>query len=113
MELRRWRVLRRNFVFVSAAEPRGGDEVGWFSTDSSLGPRPRPQIRIRASGYRAVLSREVLAVYRRSPGSVSSSVTRQGANNLLTYERALRRGNSRHASGGSSVRRSATTARWS
>lgn len=86
-------LLRRNFIFVSALVPKAvGEEVGWFSTDLFGTEDHDLWIRILECGYRLVLSSDVLAVYRHAPDSVSASLVRMGANNQLTYRRALERG---------------------
>lgn len=87
------RVLRRNCVFVSALVARAaGDDVGWFDEDLFGTEDHDLWIRILETGRRAVLNREVLATYVHSPGSVSASIARMGANNQETYRRALARG---------------------
>jgi len=87
------RVLRRNCVFISALAPRAVvDELGGFAPELFGTEDHDLWIRILETGRRAVLNREILAVYRRAPGSVSSNVARMGANNQRTYARALARG---------------------
>ena len=87
------RLLRRNFLYVSTLVPRSvGEEVGWFATELFGTEDHDLWIRILERGYRAILTREVLATYRRSGGSVSWDIARMAANNRRTYERALSRG---------------------
>ena len=87
------RVLRRNCIYISALVPRAaGEEAGWFHEDLFGTEDHDLWLRILETGRRAVLEREVLAVYHRPTGSVSSDLRRMGANNQRTYERALARG---------------------
>jgi glycosyltransferase involved in cell wall biosynthesis len=87
------RVLARNCIYVSALVPRdAGDEVGWFAPELFGTEDHDLWVRILETGRRAVLNDEVLAVYRKSAGSVSSDIARQGVNNQKTYTRALARG---------------------
>jgi glycosyltransferase involved in cell wall biosynthesis len=87
------RVLRRNCIYVSALISReAGDEAGWFDEELFGTEDHDLWIRILERGWRAVLNRDVLAVYDRAPASVSSNLARMGRNNQLTYERALARG---------------------
>lgn len=87
------RVLARNRIYVSTLVPRDvGDEVGWFAEELFGTEDHDLWVRILETGRRAVLNDEVLAVYRKSAGSVSSNIARQGANNQKTYARALQRG---------------------
>ena len=87
------RVLQRNCIYISALVPRAaGERAGWFD-ESLFGTEDHDLwIRILEDGYRAVLNREVLAVYNRSSGSVSSDLARMATNNQGTYQRALARG---------------------
>jgi glycosyltransferase involved in cell wall biosynthesis len=87
------RVLRGNCIFISALVPRqAGDDAGWFATELFGTEDHDLWIRILERGYEAVLNREVLAIYRQPPGSISSDLARMGAGNQLTYRRALARG---------------------
>jgi glycosyltransferase involved in cell wall biosynthesis len=87
------RVLRANCIFISALVLRAaGDDAGWFATDLYGTEDHDLWLRILEQGYEAVVNREVLAIYRRGAGSVSSNLARMGANNQLTYRRALERG---------------------
>ena len=87
------RLLVRNRIYVSALVPRAaGEEVGWFDPGLFGTEDHDLWIRILETGRRAVLNREVLAVYRHVPGSVSSNVARQAVNDGLTCSRALERG---------------------
>jgi teichuronic acid biosynthesis glycosyltransferase TuaG len=87
------RVLRRNPIYGACLVPRTvGEDVDWFdpvlfgTEDFGL------WIKILEAGYRGVLNEEVLAVYRRTAGTVSSNIASQGLNNRRAYELALRRG---------------------
>jgi glycosyltransferase involved in cell wall biosynthesis len=87
------RVLRRNCIFVSTLVPRAvGEEVGWFAEDLFGTEDHDLWLRILETGRSALLTPQPLAVYCRGPGTVSSNVARMGANNQLTYRRALARG---------------------
>jgi glycosyltransferase involved in cell wall biosynthesis len=87
------RVLARNRIYVSSLMPRdAGEEVGWFAPELFGTEDHDLWVRILETGRRAVLNQEVLAVYRKAAGSVSSNIARQGANNQKTYRRALARG---------------------
>ena len=87
------RVLKGNCIYISALVLReAGETVGWFATDLFGTEDHDLWIRILEQGYEAVVNPEVLAVYRQPPGSISSNLTRMGAQNQLTYERALARG---------------------
>lgn len=87
------RTLRRNAIYISALVPRDVlDEIGGFD-EALFGTEDHDLwLRILERGYRAVLQREVLCVYHRPEGSISSNLARQAANNQLTYKRALDRG---------------------
>lgn len=86
-------VLRQNRIYVSALVTRdAGSEVGWFDPGLFGTEDHDLWIRILETGRRAVLNPEVLAIYRHVPGSVSSNVARQAANDQGTYRRALDRG---------------------
>ncbi len=87
------RVLRRNPIYgaclvpAAVCEAVGGFDSQLFGTeDFGL------WIKILEAGYRAVLNEEVLAVYRRTAGTVSSNIASQGLNNRRAYELALARG---------------------
>jgi glycosyltransferase involved in cell wall biosynthesis len=87
------RVLRRNPIYGACLVPSTvGEAVGWFdpvlfgTEDFGL------WIKILEAGYRGVLNDEVLAVYRRTPGTVSSNIASQAVNNRRAYELALERG---------------------
>lgn len=87
------RVLRRNVIFISSMVPRAvGEEVGWFAPELFGTEDHDLWIRILERGYTAEVGEEVLAVYRRADGSVSSNIARMAANNQATYRRALARG---------------------
>jgi glycosyltransferase involved in cell wall biosynthesis len=88
------RVLRRNCVYVATVVPRPvGEELGWFAPELFGTEDHDFWVRILETGRRAVLSRQVLATYHHSSGSVSSNIASQGVNNQKTYVRALGRGN--------------------
>jgi glycosyltransferase involved in cell wall biosynthesis len=86
------RVLRGNCIFISALIARqAGEEAGWFSdlygtADHDL------WIKILELGYEVALNREVLAVYRQPPGSISNNLAGMAADNQRTYAQALARG---------------------
>jgi glycosyltransferase involved in cell wall biosynthesis len=87
------RVLARNCIYVSTLVPAAvGAEVGWFAPELFGTEDHDLWVRILETRRRAVLNDEVLAVYRKGAGSVSSNIARQGANNQKTYRRALDRG---------------------
>lgn len=87
------RVLRRNFIFISALVPHAaGEEVGWFDPELFGTEDHDLWVKLLERGYRAVVNDRVLAVYRRTQGSISLDIERQAANNLRTYGRALERG---------------------
>ena len=87
------RLVYRNCVFISTLVARdAGEEVGWFEP-SLFGTEDHDLwIRILETGRRAVLNREVLVIYRHTPGSVSSNLARMAVNCQGTYGRALDRG---------------------
>lgn len=87
------RVLRRNPIYVACMVPAAvGAAVGWFDPELFGTEDFGLWIKILEAGYRAVLNDEVLAVYRRTPGAVSSDIASQGANNCRAYRLALDRG---------------------
>lgn len=87
------RVLRRNPIYGACLVPADvGREVGWFDPELFGTEDFGLWIKILECGYRAVLNDEVLAVYRRTAGTVSSNIASQGLNNRRAYELALRRG---------------------
>ncbi len=87
------RVLRRNPIYGACLVPVAvGEAVGWFDPELYGTEDFGLWIKILERGYRAVLNDEVLAVYRRTPGTVSSNLASQGANNRRAYELALARG---------------------
>lgn len=87
------RLVYRNCVFISALVPRAaGEEVGWFAPELFGTEDHDLWIRILETGRRAVLNREILAIYRESPGSVSSNLARMAVNCQGTYRRAIERG---------------------
>jgi glycosyltransferase involved in cell wall biosynthesis len=87
------RVLRRNPIYVACLVPVAvGEEVGWFDPELFGTEDFGLWVKILEAGYRAVLNDEVLAVYRRTPGAVSSNIASQGRNNRRVYELALARG---------------------
>jgi glycosyltransferase involved in cell wall biosynthesis len=87
------RVLRRNPVYTACLVPRKvGEEVGWFDSELFVAEDYGLWIKILEAGYRGVLNDAVLAVYRRSAGSVCSDIARLATNNRRAYELALGRG---------------------
>jgi teichuronic acid biosynthesis glycosyltransferase TuaG len=87
------RVLRRNLIYGACLVPTEvGEVVGWFDPELFGTEDFGLWIKILETGNRAVLNHEVLAVYRRSAGTVSSNIARQGVNNCRAYELALKRG---------------------
>jgi glycosyltransferase involved in cell wall biosynthesis len=87
------RVLRRNPIYGACLVPTGvGEAVDWFDPELFGTEDFGLWIKILEAGYRAVLNDEVLAVYRRTAGTVSSNIASQGVNNRRAYELALRRG---------------------
>lgn len=87
------RVLRRNPIYMACLVPVAvGEAVGWFDPELFGTEDYGLWIKILEAGYRAVLNDEVLAVYRRSPGTVSSNIAGQAVNNRRAYELALGRG---------------------
>jgi teichuronic acid biosynthesis glycosyltransferase TuaG len=87
------RVLRRNPIYGACLVPTAvGEAVDWFDPELFGTEDFGLWIKILEAGYRAALNREVLAVYRRTAGTVSSNIASQGVNNRRAYELALRRG---------------------
>jgi glycosyltransferase involved in cell wall biosynthesis len=87
------RVLRRNPIYISALVPRAvGQEVGWFDEELFGTEDFGLWLKILERGYEAIGNSEPLAVYRRSTGTVSTNIARQGANNRRAYELAVARG---------------------
>src|ERR1022692_2501211 len=72
------RVLRRNPIYGACLVPLTvGEAVGWFDPELFGTEDFGLWIKILEAGYRAVLNEEVLAVYRRTAGSVSSNLASQ------------------------------------
>ena len=87
------RVLRRNPIYGACLVPTVvGEAVGWFDPELFGTEDFGLWIKILEAGYRAVLNEEVLAVYRRTAGTVSSNIASQAANNRRAYALALDRG---------------------
>ncbi|HXC46054.1 MAG TPA: glycosyltransferase family 2 protein [Solirubrobacteraceae bacterium] len=87
------RELRLNVIYGACLVPTEvGADVGWFDPELFGTEDYGLWIKILQAGYRAVLNEEVLAVYRRTAGSVSSNIASQGLNNRRAYELALARG---------------------
>lgn len=87
------RVLRLNVIYGACLVPTAvGEAVGWFDPELFGTEDYGLWIKILEAGYRAVLNEEVLAVYRRTAGSVSSNIASQGLNNRRAYALALERG---------------------
>jgi glycosyltransferase involved in cell wall biosynthesis len=88
------RLLQSNPIFVSVLAPRRVvDEVGGFCPDLFRAQDFDLWIRIVEAGYRVVATREVLAVHRLRPTSLSSDVRAVARYSQRTYRRALERGN--------------------
>jgi teichuronic acid biosynthesis glycosyltransferase TuaG len=87
------RVLRLNVIYGACLVPTEvGEAVGWFDPELFGTEDYGLWIKILEAGYRAVLNEEVLAVYRRTAGSISSNIASQGVNNRRAYALALERG---------------------
>lgn len=87
------RVLRRNPIYISALVPAAvGREVGWFDEELFGTEDFGLWLKILERGYDAIRIPEALAVYRRTTGTISTDIARQGANNRRAYELALARG---------------------
>ncbi|HEX4115907.1 MAG TPA: glycosyltransferase family 2 protein [Solirubrobacteraceae bacterium] len=87
------RELRLNVIYGACLVPSAvGAAVGWFDAELFGTEDYGLWIKILEAGYRAVLNEEVLAVYRRTAGSVSSNIASQGLNNRRAYALALDRG---------------------
>jgi hypothetical protein len=67
--------------------------VGWFDHELFGTEDYGLWIKILEAGWRGVLNDVPLAVYRRTAGTVSSNLAKQGINNRRAYELALARGN--------------------
>ncbi len=90
-------LLRSNTIFVSALSPRAVvEEVGRFSTECFGSEDHDLWLRILEAGYRCVATREPLAIYRLSEGSLSASALGMARTNEATYRRALARGRLNH-----------------
>lgn len=87
------RLLRRNVLFVSCVVTRAaGEEVGWFD-EALFGTEDHDLwIKILETGRSCAVTREPLAVYRRTAASISRNTARQAANNQKTLRAALDRG---------------------
>ncbi len=87
------RLLRRNPIYGACLVPvEVGEAVGWFDPQLYGTEDFGLWIKILERGYRAVLNDRVLAVYRRTPGTVSSDLASQARNNSRAYRLALARG---------------------
>jgi GT2 family glycosyltransferase len=87
------RVLRRNPIYTACLVPAAvGEAVGWFDPELFVAEDYGLWIKILESGYSAVLNPEVLTVYCRTAGAVSSNIATMGVNNRRAYELALARG---------------------
>jgi glycosyltransferase involved in cell wall biosynthesis len=87
------RVLLRNPIYGACLVPTAvGEAVGWFDPELFVAEDYGLWIKILEAGYSAVLNREVLAVYCRTAGTVSSNLVRIGVDNRRAYELALERG---------------------
>lgn len=87
------RVLRRNPIYGACLVPTPvGEAVRWFDPELFGTEDFGLWIKILEAGYCAVQNTEVLAVYRRTAGTVSSNIASQGVNNRRAYELAIGRG---------------------
>jgi teichuronic acid biosynthesis glycosyltransferase TuaG len=87
------RLLSSNPIFVSALCPTAiVEEVGCFALDLVGTEDYDLWLKIVERGYRVVANRQPLAVYRLTPGSVSTDINRGTAALERTYRRALERG---------------------
>jgi len=87
------RVLRRNPIYGACLVPAAvGEAVSWFDPELFGTEDFGLWIKILEAGFGAVQNTEVLAVYRRTAGTVSSNIASQGVNNRRAYELALARG---------------------
>jgi glycosyltransferase involved in cell wall biosynthesis len=87
-------MLRYNALYGSAVAPRAViDEAGGFTPEIWGTEDYDLWLRILERGYRAVVTREPLAVYRVSPGSVSANLGGIARALQITYANALARGN--------------------
>jgi glycosyltransferase involved in cell wall biosynthesis len=92
-ELTLKRLLERNPVFVSSLFPRRLiEEVGLFDVDIRGAEDFDLWVRILERGYRAVVTPEPLAVYRRHESALTASEATSARSERLAYERALARG---------------------
>ena len=92
-ELTLKRLLERNPVFVSSLFPRRLiDEVGPFDVDIRGAEDFDLWVRILERGYRALVTPEALAVYRRHESALTASEATSARSERLAYERALARG---------------------
>ena len=92
-ELTLKRLLERNPVFVSSLFPRRLiDEVGPFDVDIRGAEDFDLWVRILERGYRALVTPEALAVYRRHESALTASEATSARSEQLAYERALARG---------------------
>jgi teichuronic acid biosynthesis glycosyltransferase TuaG len=88
------RLLRRNMIYGACMVPAAvGEAVGWFDHELFGTEDYGLWIKILEQGWRGILNDQPLAVYRRTAGTVSSNLAKQGVNNRRAYELALGRGN--------------------
>jgi teichuronic acid biosynthesis glycosyltransferase TuaG len=88
------RLLRFNPIFVSAVSPRAVVEKAGGFCPEIFGAEDRDLwLRIIELGYRVLANRSLLAVYRSTPGSVSSNPASMARAVQTFYRRALERGN--------------------
>jgi glycosyltransferase involved in cell wall biosynthesis len=91
------RLLTGNFIYVSALSPRNVvDEAGRFATGLYGVEDYDLWLRIVEGGYRVVRNPRVLAIYRLTPGSMSTDTSRMAIGTQRVYERALTRGRLTH-----------------
>jgi len=92
-ELTLARLLERNPVFVSSLFPRRLiEEVGPFDTDIRGAEDFDLWVRIMERGYKALITREPLAVYRRWPGALTANQATAARSDGIAYAKALARG---------------------
>jgi glycosyltransferase involved in cell wall biosynthesis len=88
------RLLKGNFIYVSALSPRAVvDEAGGFCPEIFGAEDYDLWVRVVELGYRVVATDRVLATYRLSPESVSADSASLARATQKVYRRALARGN--------------------
>lgn len=93
-ELTLTRLLLSNPIFTSALSPRAAVvQAGGFWPELSHGEDYDLWLRIVELGYRVILTDRPLAVYRVTPGSLSTDPAAMARGLQMLYRRALERGN--------------------